>query len=343
MPAVPWQSPGPFPWPPACQVSSAPARKSSSGKYEAAEMTIPGAPWHHCTRIEPSGSTSAGRPVGERPLDDRRALEHLGDVACVLDGRALEERELVSDGAVGRAEQALLSVTEALRPESVRATPAPKLVGALRPGVAPTLLTGPRVHRVRGEHRSGCAPRELVRLVVHVLAHAREQSIGQLVARCEAKRHREDSGFAAEQAGVARCRLRRVVGVVRSVLPQLERAERRAGEVDADVCVAAAAQRVERERHACRAGVEILDRRLGVGEVSLVRRPEVVGIERGLGVRDDRADRFTNALGVPRVLGQRLEVFGAVEHRASPSRRESGSARGRRGSRRSTARRRRRR
>ena len=152
-------------------------------------MTIPGAPWHHCTRIEPSGSTPR-RPVGERSLDDRRALEQLADVACVLGRRALQERELVSDGAVGRAEQPLLSVTEALRPQSVRAPPSPKLVGALRPGVAPTLLAGPRVHRVRGEHRSGRAPRELVRLVVHVLAHAREQSVGQLVARCEAKRHR---------------------------------------------------------------------------------------------------------------------------------------------------------
>lgn len=97
------------------------------------------------------------------------------------------------------------------------------------------------------------------------------------------------------------------------MLPQLERAERRRGEVDADVCVAAAAQRVESERQARRAVVEILDRRLGVGEVSLVRRPEVVGIERGLGVGDDSADRFANAFGVPPLLGQRLEVVGVKE------------------------------
>jgi hypothetical protein len=97
------------------------------------------------------------------------------------------------------------------------------------------------------------------------------------------------------------------------VLPQLERAERRAGEVDADIRMAAAAQRVEAERHARSARVEVLDRRLGVREVSLVRRPEVVGIERCLGVRDDCANGFANALGDPSLLRQRLEVVGAKE------------------------------
>ena len=287
-------------------------------------MTIPGAPWHHCTRIEPSGSTRPRpSPVGQLASGPsttaaRSSIAPTSRASSIE--RALEERELVPDGAVGRAEQTLLSVTEVLCPQSVCSPPSPNLVGALRPGVAPALFAGPRVHRVRDEHRSGRAPHELVRFVVHVLAHAHEQSIGQLVARCEAKRHREDSGFAAEQAGVARCRPRRVVGVVGSVLPQLERAEHRAGEVDADVCVAAPAQRVERERHARRAGVEILDRRLGVGEVSLVRRPEVVGIERGLGARDDCADGFANALGVPRLLGQRLEVFGAIERQRALAR-----------------------
>src|SRR5215207_2889589 len=48
--------------------------------------------------------------------------------------------------------------------------------------------------------------------------------------------------------------------------------------------------------------------------VSVVRRPEVVGFELCLGVRDDCADGFVNALGFPCLVGQRLEVFGSEEH-----------------------------
>ena len=78
-------------------------------------------------------------------------------------------------------------------------------------------------------------------------------------------------------------------------------------EVDRHLRVAAAAQRVERERHSRRAAVEILERRLAVGKVSLVQVPEVLGIERFLRVRDDLADGVADALGVPRLLRQRLE------------------------------------
>ena len=74
------------------------------------------------------------------------------------------------------------------------------------------------------------------------------------------------------------------------------------------------------ERHSRRAGVEILERRLAVGEVPLVGVPEGVGIERFLRARDDRADGVADALGVPRLLRQRLEVVGVKERQRALAR-----------------------
>ncbi len=104
------------------------------------------------------------------------------------------------------------------------------------------------------------------------------------------------------------------------MLPPLERAERGAGEVDGHVGVAAAAQRVERKHHSRCAGVEILDRRRAVREVLLVRVPKVVGIERFLRARDDRANGFADAFGVPRLLRQLFEVGGAKERQRALAR-----------------------
>jgi hypothetical protein len=84
--------------------------------------------------------------------------------------------------------------------------------------------------------------------------------------------------------------------------------------------MAAAAQRVERPDHSRGAGVEILERRLGIRKVSLGQLPEVLGIERRLRVRDDRANGFANALGVPRLVRQLLEVVGVKERQRALAR-----------------------
>jgi hypothetical protein len=165
------------------------------------------------------------------------------------------------------------------------------------------------VHRVRDEHRSRGAPHDLVRVVACVLAHAREQPVGELVARREAIRHRQHSCLAEEQAGGR---------VVR--LGQLERAKCGAGEIDGHVRVAAAAQRIEREHDSRSAGVEVLERRLAVGEVTLVRMPEVVGIERFLRARNDRAHGVADAFGIPRLRRQLLEVVRVKERQRALAR-----------------------
>ena len=48
--------------------------------------------------------------------------------------------------------------------------------------------------------------------------------------------------------------------------------------------------------------------------VPLVRGPERVAVERGVGVRDDRGDAVAGPRLVPRLVGQRLEGSRVVQH-----------------------------
>jgi hypothetical protein len=48
-----------------------------------------------------------------------------------------------------------------------------------------------------------------------------------------------------------------------------------------------------------------------------VRRPELAGVERGIGIRDDRGDAVADARLVPGLRDQRLERSRVVEHAAA--------------------------
>ena len=174
---------------PARHVSSAPARRSSSGRYGAAVDDDPGravAPLHadlaaRAREVQPL----VRRPVRERVLRRPRSARASAATSRASSiGDSLEERELVRDGAVRGAEHTLrvgaLPTCCVQRPSLVAA--AANLVGALRPRVAPAFLARPRVHRVRDEHRSGRAPHELVRFV-RTRSRARARRVGRRARR----------------------------------------------------------------------------------------------------------------------------------------------------------------
>ena len=155
---------------PPARSARAPARMSSSGKYEAAELrrspvrrgtTAPGS-----SRRAAELEALAGRPVGERPLDDRCALEHRADVARrPRSGDGLQERQPGSRRRrePRRASRRSLSPRRCVH-SPVGVPPASRSSSALSVQASrQRSFAGPRVHRVRGEHRSGRPHDELVR------------------------------------------------------------------------------------------------------------------------------------------------------------------------------------
>ncbi|HEY0415727.1 MAG TPA: hypothetical protein VGC78_05020 [Gaiellaceae bacterium] len=77
--------------------------------------------------------------------------------------------------------------------------------------------------------------------------------------------------------------------------------------------MAAPPQGVERPDDARSADEQVLERRLLLPAVPLLRRPERLGIERGVRVGDDRGDRVVDARRGPRLVDQRLELRLLVE------------------------------
>jgi hypothetical protein len=79
----------------------------------------------------------------------------------------------------------------------------------------------------------------------------------------------------------------------------------------------ASPQRVERPDHARRTDVERLQRQRLLPPLPFVGGPEPVGVERRVGVGDDRRDRVGDARGLPRLAGQWIELRRLVEHGVS--------------------------
>ena len=207
---------------------------------------------------------------------------------------------------------------ELLRPEPVFVAPGHECLGALAPGVRPTLFPGPLVHRVSGEHRPGRAPHQLLERVVSVLAGALKQELGRLRPRIQPPRYEQQACLSPQEGRFA---LRRELDLgcaeIRLLTPELQSPVERGGEVDGRFRVAAAAERIERPDHATRAAVEILHGHRRAPRIPFIGRPEAVRIESSPGVGDDRADPRANALFVPGLVGERLELVRRVEHQES--------------------------
>jgi hypothetical protein len=78
--------------------------------------------------------------------------------------------------------------------------------------------------------------------------------------------------------------------------------------------MAASPQRVERPDHAGRTDVESLQRQRLLPPVPFVGGPERIGIERRVGVGDDRGDRVLDARRVPRLVSQPLKLSWLVQY-----------------------------
>jgi hypothetical protein len=98
---------------------------------------------------------------------------------------------------------------------------------------------------------------------------------------------------------------------------ELECAQRGGGEVERGLGMAPSPQRVERPDHPGCTDVESLQRQRLLPPLPFVGRPERVGIERCVGVGDDRRDRILDVCRIPGLVGQRLELRWFVEHGAS--------------------------
>ena len=228
-------------------------------------MTIPGAPWHHCTRIEPSGSTR-GRPVGERPSTIAARSSTPPTSRASSAGAPCRSAGGFPTAPWAAPSSRSSRVSEALRPESVRVPSSPTSSSALsRPGLcasAPrrsTRTSPPRRASLRVIPTRAPSPR-----CRRSRRTRSKRSVGELVAWCVGSHATTRTpALAAEQADFARRRLRLVVGVVRcaAATARARGAPRRRGRCRRLPGRGAAARRARTPRRC--AGVEILDRRLG--------------------------------------------------------------------------------
>jgi len=166
----------------------------------------------------------------------------------------------------------------------------------------------------RGEHRAGCAPHDLDRLVVGVLPNALVQALGELGGRLDEPRGHEDPALPGEEACLGGRRQLDAPHQVGLPPPALVCARHGAHEVEDAVRAATAAQRVQRPEHAGGADVEVLERQGRLPALPLPGRPERCVVERLLGRFDDRLDRVAHARLAPRRLRERLERAGVEEH-----------------------------
>ena len=232
-------------------------------------MTIPGAPWHHCTRIWPlcsRGSSSSVGQLASGPSTIAVRSSMVGDVARVLDRRAPAGARAGSRRRRGPRRAGAAAAPCRGAASTARARPA---------GCERTSALSVQASRHRSSPVDACiacatsidpgAPHmSSFASLCAFSRHAREQPVGELVARCEAIRHgqhsppRRRTGWWRGSSGAA---------------VQLERAKRggRRGRSSRPRGREGAARRAPR-RHSRGAGVEILERRLAVRQVSLVQR-----------------------------------------------------------------------
>ncbi len=204
-----------------------------------------------------------------------------------------------------RAEAAEARSPEPLRPETVRITAGGERCGGLAGQVVPA-------HRHRGDQRAGRPPHEVLGFVGEVRANQRSQVV--FAAETQPARDEEDPGLAGEEPGGGRLRDGLARHVVRLGTPALERTSRDGTQIERRHRETGASQTVECEDHSCRPDVEVLQRQRSLVAVPLVRGPELVGIERGVRIRDHRGDAAANARLVPRFSGEPLERARVVEH-----------------------------
>ena len=178
-----------------------------------------------------------------------------------------------------------------------------------RHAVQPSLLTRPVGHRVRGDHRARRRPTSArCRRCRRSPRRARSRSSASSALGASRQATTRIPVSPNTSSGLALpARQLRPVHEVGLAAPRRERARSRVGEVESRLRVPALPQHVERPDDAGRAAVEVLHRQRRLPAVPLVRRPQVVAAVRGIGVRDDRADRVADAPLVPRLVRQRLE------------------------------------
>ena len=327
---------------------SGPARSAHRRRAAAARRaagsprsTIPGAPWHHCSRIEPSrdGELADGRRAASsraRPRRPpcargrRRSPVRAARARVVEQGR--RERSHVADEPVDRAEVAELVAVESLAPETVLVPARPESVGA-----SPARrrrqrsLARPLEHRLALRATSPASPHHLVRLVrrrsrAHARA-ARRQARRSVARRHATSRipvspHRsEDSRGSGSSIFVEKSgRARRVRGC-----------ERELGEVQPRLGMVTPAKLVESPEHARRARVELLQRARRPPAVPVVGAPQQLrATERGVRVGDDLTDGVADARGVPGLVGEGLERLRLIQRGRGKSRPRRRRGRGRR-------------
>ena len=179
------------------------------------------------------------------------------------------------------------------RPSSSRACQtASAVVRHARPSARPR----PIEQRPRGKKPARRAPHHLVGIALAALEDPlRWAARGHVPA--DTPRDHEVAGLAAEEAGVGCPRQLEVLRFrkLRRLTRTLERPPRGCREVDSDVGVPPAPERIERPDDPRGSAIETRERRRRPPRVPLLRRPQRHRVEPLLGIRDDRADPTSNA------------------------------------------------
>jgi hypothetical protein len=260
------------------------------------------------------------RPVREPALDHRLARDDLRslpfeDAAPVaVEEHPAEEGARVADDAVRRCQAAGDPPVEALRPETLLVALAPELLRALAPRVGPTVLARPLEHRPGGEHRPGRAPHQLGSGVAGVRDEVRMEVVGEAVVGRQPPRDGEDPRLAAEEARLRGRRQLDLRGKPRSLAPRLEGSLRCRREVERGLRVAPAPKCVQRPDDARSTDVEVRERQRHRPGVPVVGRPQRRRVVRRVAIRNDLGDAVADAPLVPRLVRERLERLGPVEH-----------------------------
>ena len=200
------------------------------------------------------------------------------------------------------------------RPSSSRASQTASAV--VRQRLRPALVARPIEQRPRGKKPARRAPHHFVGIALAALEDPRFDQRLERHVPSDTPRDHEVAGLAAEEAGVGCPRQLEVLRFreLRRLTRTLERPPRGCREVDSDVGVPSAPERIERPDDPRGSAIETRERRRRPPRVPLLRRPQRHRVEPFLGIRDDRADPASNALLVPRLVRQLLECVRPKEH-----------------------------
>ena len=249
------------------------------------------------------------RPLREPVLPACVPVQHVDRAAFQLGAPrsiqqvAARQNEDVPREPMGRAEAVAFPAAELVRPD-VAVPGGPQAVGGLVPRLRPLGRARPLVHDLRGEHRAGRAPQELIARVRRVRPHVVQEPLLERRGRPEGVRDEQDARLADQQ--------RRDDAVVRDVGAGSVAVGQGGGDGRP---VVRRAEPVQRPDDPGRSEVEVRVpvRRVTGIEVARVQRPQGVQAECALGVVDDRADRGLGASDAPRRLGERFVVVGVEE------------------------------